>query len=209
MIRTFSLSVCALAALAFCSCASHHDDKQPPGNETYQPENKAERTELRRDRVDIYPEDVRTNLDAYTNQGVAWVGYIQSTDAQEEDQGGKISAYTVFEHRYFNWVQNSNGKKTKLFISPRGEGLFRTHWHLNKTGDFATAESAQKYAGEGKMAIVYGLPERIDADGGVVLKYRYLRLLNSDEYSTNEFDYGRFGSPMHKIEPGPGILSLH
>ena len=126
---------------------------------------------------------------------VVWVGIIRSTDAYEEDDGDRIMADTVFEHHYFDWVQDGKGKGVKLSVSPRGEGLFRIVAH-EQNGPDATAESAEKYAGQGKLAIVYGVPESVDTNGTVVLKYRYLRILDADQFSTNEFDYGRMGEPF-------------
>ena len=99
-------------------------------------------------------------------------------------------------------VQNNNGHGVTLFVSPRGEGLFRAKWRMDKVGRDATAASAEKYAGPGKLALVYGVPEKVNADGTVVLKYRYLRILGADQFSTNQFDYGRFGASFCAIQSG-------
>ncbi len=136
---------------------------------------------------------------AHAGAAVAWAGIIRSTDAREAPEGDKIVADTVFEHHYFDWVQDHNGHDVKLSISPRGEGLFRAKWQLDKTGQAASAASAEAYAGPGKLAIVYGVPEKVDADGTVVLKYRFLRILGADHFTTNEFDYGRLGEPFRVI----------
>jgi hypothetical protein len=191
MIRIFVVAFFALTV--FVSCVSR------VGNESYQPATKPEQIELARDYLDVYPDDVRKDPAFHAGAGVAWAGIIRSTDAREEEGGGRIVANTVFEHHYFNWVQNNNGRGVMLFVSPRGEGLFHAKWRLDKIGRDATAESAEKYAGPGKLALVYGVPEKVDADGTVVLKYRYLRILGVDCFSTNTFDYGRFGEPFRAI----------
>jgi hypothetical protein len=191
MIRNFVVAFSALTVLV--SCVSR------VGNESYQPATKPEKIEFARDRLDVYPDNVRKNPATYIGAAVVWAGIIRSTEAREGDEGGKIVADTVFEHHYFDWVQNNNGRGVELSISPRGEGLFRAKWHMDKVGKDATAESAEKYAGQGKLAIVYGVPEKVDADGTVVLKYRYLRILGVDCFSTNKFDYGRFGEPFRAI----------
>ena len=204
MIRTFVVAFCALTVLV--SCASHEPAvprDHRVGNEAYQPVTKPEQIEFQRDRLDIYPNDIRKAFGSYSGMGVVWAGIIRSTDAQEEDEGGKIVATTVFEHHYFNGIQYNNGHGVTLFVSPRGEGLFRTRWHLNRVGKDATAESAEKYAAEGKLALVYGVPEKVDTNGTVVLRYRYLRILNGDQFSTNQFDYGRLGQPFQPIDSGP------
>lgn len=197
MIRIFVVAFSALTVLV--SCVSRDTSA---GNESYQPVTKPEQIEFARDRLDVYPDDVRKVPATYVGAAVAWAGIIRSTDAREEDQGGQIVADTVFEHHYFDWVQNNNGRGVELFVSPRGEGLFRAKWHMDKIGRDATAESAEKYAGQGKLALVYGVPEKVDADGTVVLKYRYLRILDADQFSTNKFDYGRFGEPFRAIQSG-------
>jgi hypothetical protein len=191
MIRNFVAAFFALTVLV--SCVSR------AGNESYQPATKPEKIEFARDRLDVYPNDVRKDPAFHAGAAVAWAGIIRSTDAREEGEGGKIVADTVFEHHYFDWVQNNDGRGVKLFVSPRGEGLFCAKWHMDKIGKDATAESAEKYAGQGKLALVYGVPEKVDADGTVVLRYRYLRILGADCFSTNKFDYGRFGEPFRAI----------
>lgn len=183
MMRIFVLSLFALNLLV--SCASH------VSSVPYQPATKPENIEFTHDRLDVYPDDVRRDLAAHTNDPVAWVGIIRSTDAYEEDQGDLILANTVFEHHFFNWIQNGHGHGAKLYVSPRGEGLFRTQWRLKKLGEEGSARNAEKYAGKGKLAIFYGVPESVDTNGTVVLRYRYLRILDADHFSTNRFDYGR------------------
>jgi hypothetical protein len=195
MIRNFIVTFSALTVLV--SCVSRDTSV---GNESYQPVTKPEKIEFARDRLDVYPDDIRKDPAFHAGAGVAWAGIIRSTDAREADEGGQIMADTVFEHHYFDWVQNRSGRGVEFFVSPRGEGLFRAKWRLDKTGRDATAESAEKYAGPGKLALVYGLPEKVDADGTVVLKYRYLRILGADCFSTNKCDYGRFGEPFRMIQ---------
>jgi len=188
MIRIFVLAFFALNV--FVSCVSR------VSNVPYQPATKPEKIEFARDRLDVYPDDVRKNPAAHAGAPVVWAGIIRSTDAYEQDEGDKIVADTVFEQHYFDWVQDGEGRGVKLSVSPRGEGLFRTRWHLNKTTQDSTAKSAEKYAGPGNLAIVYGVPENVDTNGIVILKYRYLRILDADHFSTNEFDYGRLGEPF-------------
>jgi hypothetical protein len=195
MRRNLALAVFALALLAgFVSRA---------GNEAYQPVTKPEQIELSRDRVDVYPDDVRNYPATYMGVALVWAGIIRSTDARDAAQGDKIDAETVFEHHYFNGVQNNRGHGITLFVSPRGEGLFRVKWRLDKVGRDATAASAEAYAAPGKLALVYGVPQKVDPDGTVLLKYRYLRVLNTDQFSTNKFDYGRFGQPFRLIQDSP------
>jgi hypothetical protein len=194
MIRNSVVAFFALTLLVSCATRA--------GNESYQPASKPEQTELLRSRVDVYPDDVRKQPASYEGVPVVWAGIIRSTDARDEGETGKIAAETVFEHHYFNGIEYNDGHRITLFVSPRGEGLFRLAWHLDKIGDAATADSAEAYAAPGKLALIYGVPEKVKPDGTVVLKYRYLRILDPGQFSTNKFDYGRFGEPFLMMNPG-------
>lgn len=187
MIRIIVLALLAFNVLV--SCVSP--------NKPYQPLTRAERFEFTYDRLDVYPDDIRKHLDAHTNVPVVWTGIIVSTDAREEDVADKISAETVFEHHYFDWVQDGSDK---LALSPRGEGRFSMKWRLDKKVPDATAHSVEKFAKKGRLAIVYGVPEKVEDDGTVVLKYRYLRIVDRDHFTTNDFDYGRLGDAFRVLK---------
>jgi hypothetical protein len=202
MTRIFVLAFFALNILV--SCASHTCGVS---NVPYQPATKPEKIEFARDRLDVFPDDVRKDPATHTNVTVMWAGIIRSTEAFEENSSSKIVADTVFEHHYFDWVQDGKGRGTKLSVSPRGEGLFCAKWHMDKIGDASCAESAEKYAGPGKLAIVYGIPEQVDTNGTVVLKYRYLRIFDTDHFTTNEVDYGRLGDHMCALTNAPSVKS--
>jgi hypothetical protein len=183
MIRYIALSL--LAAGCLVSCVNQ--------NVLYEPANKPEQREFKLSHLDVFPDDVRKDFDHYTNTPIAWVGIIRSTDAIEEDFGGKIRTDTVFEHHYYDWVVDTDTGRIKLHVSPRGEGTFYARWHLKKKDNDANAYDAQKFAHPGKLAIVYGVPESMEDDGTIVLNYHYLRILDHDNFSTNDFDYGRWG----------------
>ena len=185
--------IVAFLALNLVSCATR------VSNEPYQPATNPEKIEFARARLDVFPEDVRKDAAAHAGVAVAWAGIIRSTTANEGGSDNKIVADTVLEHHYFDWIQDDTASGVKLSLSPRGEGLFRVQWSLDKAGRAATAESAESYAEAGKLAIVYGVPEKVEADGTVVLKYRYLRILDAKHFNTNVFDYGRMGGPSRSI----------
>lgn len=193
MMRQCALAVFAASFLVSCE-----------SNAPYEPANKPERIEFKRARLEVYPDDVRKDLAHYVNTPVAWVGVIRSTDAQEDDFGGRISAESVFEQHYFDWQQDTDACGVNLLVSPRGEGAFSCHWQMRKTDNDASAYDAEKFAHAGKLAIVYGVPESVTADGTVVLKYCYLRILSRAHFSTNEVDYGRLGlEPYNPIGTSP------
>jgi hypothetical protein len=43
------------------------------------------------------------------------------------------------------------------------------------------------------------VPEKIDPDGTIVMHYKYLRIIDRDNFTTNEYDYGRMGEPFHTL----------
>jgi hypothetical protein len=153
MLRIFIL---AIASGVLVSCA------HAPANGPYRPVNKHEKTEFSLDRLDIYPDDVRANISAYTNAPVAWAGVILGSDARDDDNGLTIAVDSIFEHHYFDWVQEDGGKHLKLSLSPRGEGVFHVKWRMKKLKVDASFPDSQKYAKRGKLAIVYGTPLKIN-----------------------------------------------
>jgi len=184
------LGLMLLAASALVSCQS---------DSSYHPANPPEKEQFELAKLTVYPDDVRTNLDQYTNTLVAWAGIIRSTDAIEAETGGKIYSETIFENHYFDWQEDKTRQGVKLLLSPSGEGQFRSELHLRKATQDATGYDAEKYIARGKLAIVYGVPQKVE-DGAVVLRYRYLRLFQPWEFTIHEFDFGRFGEPYHYLE---------
>lgn len=204
MNRIFILALFSITAFVSCSsrepgasnktAAASDSDAAP-----YQPVTKAEKTEFTDDRLDFYPDDFRKDPTNHIGIAVAWAGIIRSTDANEKDSGDKIYADTVFEHHYFDWVQDKGPNGFDLSISPRGEGLFRMRWLLDKKTDETSAADAEKFAAPGNLAIVYGVPEKVEPDGTIVMRYRYCRVIDRDHYNTNQYDYGRLGDPFHTL----------
>ena len=189
-----NLLLTTLAAGLLVSCAS---------TAPYRPVTRPERIEYNLARPDVYPEDVRKVPSQFANMRVAWAGIIVSNDANDEDFGGKIRMDTVFEHHYFDWEENHHDGGVRLLISPRGEGRFRMHWQMNRKDLDASAEDALKYAEPGKLAIVYGTPEKVDDDGTIVLRYHYIRIFDPANFRENVLDYGRKGEPYHAIKTRP------
>ena len=182
-----------LAAAPFLfSCAS---------NVFYRPGSQPENAEMKRDALDVNPGDIRRNPELDASAGVGWAGIILSTEA-EAGPDGLIHAVTTFEHHYFDWQEDHRFGHIQLHLSPRGEGLFRTEWVLRRNDPAAGKEEAESYASPGKLAIVYGVPEKVE-NGTVVLRYRFLRVVDAEDYSTNKFDYGRFGEPFRYIGNPP------
>jgi len=192
MKTTFVLTTLAAGLLASCS-----------SNAPYHPASRPEKIEFRKDRLDVYPEDVRKNPARYASLRVAWAGIIVSNDAAEDDFGGKIRMNTLFEHHYFDWEQDDRAGGARLIISPRGEGLFRMRWSMFRNDPDSSYLDALQFAAPGKLAIVYATPESVADDGTIVLGYHYIRILDPGHFTANELDYGRIGEPFHPLDARP------
>lgn len=173
------------------SCA--HDYKP------YKPINSYEQIEYPHASVDVYPDDVRGNIDQYTNTVVAWAGVIKDTRASALVNSDYMRATTTVEHHYFDWEQNRKGGRNEFLLSPRGEGTFQVDWEVRRKSDTATTGDVDKYAGPGKMVIVYGTPASVDDNGVITLKYRYLRVIDSKDFNMHTFSYGRIGEPYKYV----------
>jgi hypothetical protein len=193
------LLLTALAAGLLVSCAS---------DGPYHPASGPERIEFHDARLKIYPEDVRKDPALYDKLRVAWAGIIVTNQALDEETGGKFPINTVFESHYFDWMQHKHGWGVRLLISPRGEGLFRMRWSLNRKDPEATFEDALKYVAPGKLAIVYGTPESVDDDGTIVLRYHYLRIFDKAQFTADQLDYGRQGEePIRPVHVSPNAAT--
>lgn len=190
---TFVFLLIALPFLA-CSCKSNRE------NEAYTPANSFEAAQLPKTTIDIYPDDVRANLNQYTNYVVAWAGIIRETHAEEPDANGLIHATTLLDHHYFDWQESRSKTGHKEYsVSPRGEGLFRVDWTSRGTRRNVGAAETERYAAPGKLAIVYGEPQSVDGDV-VVLGYHYIRIIDPKNFNTQTYDYGRVGEPYKYLK---------
>jgi hypothetical protein len=191
--------ILTLLAAGLASCST---------DRPYEPRNHRETIEFQNDHLDVYPDDIRKDLDHFDKTSVAWAGIIVSNnvigDDMSADPKGKYRYDTVFTHRYFDWEQDEHSDGIHLLISPRGEGNFRMRWKATRKDPDATEDEAMKYATPGKLAIVYGTPESIDADGTIVLRYHYIRIIGKGHYTDNELDYGRLGQqPFRPVDAVP------
>ena len=158
-----------------------------------------EKTEQSLVAYDVWPDDVRAHFSDYTNTIVAWVGVIKDTAAfnkQDTTAFNKLApelmtATTTLDHHYFDWKEEHHSSASKYSISPRGEGAFQVDWELRRVTPTATTADADKYAGPGKLAVVYGVPERVTDNGTIILKYRYLRVIETEDFDVSTLSYGR------------------
>jgi hypothetical protein len=160
-----------LLATTVCACGFPHSQEYAPRS----PEERQLFVDARRD---VFPNDVRANLSQHRSELVLWTGIIK--EVRRTNVSGKPGIEVLFEHHYWDFVEDYSVQSAIAFLSPRGEGMFKVQGQ--SAGNFAVDE----------MALVYGNPERIDEDGKtVILRGRYLSTLPRPLYATDVWDYGR------------------
>ena len=145
-----------------------------PGSRLYEPVSAREFTFFARATRDVYPDDVRRDLDRHRRTSVAWAGVVRSFQVSKESDA-TVLRFDV-EHRYFDWVEDVGPQRARYFLSRRGEGAIRGAWSMSPEAFGA----ASKRVHEGDMLIVYGL-----------FPTEYVRLVDSTIYDDTRLDYGR------------------
>jgi hypothetical protein len=165
-----------------------------PGSRVYRPVSSWEKQAFDKANKNIFPDDVKTNLSAYQNTEVAWLGIIlENKFIEHSDQ---IEIQFVLEHHYYDWIEDSGMQREKIYLSPRGEGLFRTSWFIKKE---AIIEEMKKFAAPGNLIIVYGSPTQLYDDKSILVKCTYMRGIDKQWFRTDMLDYGRPDQPVKMI----------
>ena len=134
----------------------------------------------------VYPDDVRGALDSYRDTVVAWAGIISNYDVIHHDEN--IEIIISLEHHYYDWLEDYSIQKEKIFLSPKGEGSFKTSLFF-KAG--SPVDEITKAFSKGDLVIAYGIPQSIDDDGVIVIKGLYPRVIKKMWYRTDVLEYGR------------------
>jgi len=160
----------------------------PAHTRKYEPVSPAEQRALERANLDVFPDDVRKALRDHYGTVVAWPGVVVSSDPVED--GGRLDVDFVLEHHYYDWLEDFGAQREKIFLSPRGEGRFRTSWSMRDT------QAVRRVMRPGTLLLVYGHPDGIASDGTLYVKATYIRAIESQWYRTDKLDYGRPGQPV-------------
>ena len=163
-----------------------------PHTSYYKPVSSWEKKSYERASRDIFPEDVKGSLATYHDTVVAWPGIIIENKFVENQDDVEIQ-YTL-EHHYYDWLEDFSIQKEKIFLSPKGEGIFRTFWKIKKEPD--SIEEMKNVSVPGNLIIVYGIPDLVNEDGSITLKSIYIRIIEKKWYRTDILNYGRPGQPV-------------
>jgi hypothetical protein len=165
-----------------------------PGSRPYEPVSARESAFFTRAARDVYPDDVRHDLDRYRKTLVSWAGVVRSFQVSKEDDA-TVLRFDV-EHRYFDWIEDVGLQKARYFLARKGEGAFRAAWSMAHEA----FRAASKELHEGDMLVVYGYPAEIRGEVVGLFPTEYVRLIGAELYDDGRLDYGRRGDD-HR---GPG-----
>lgn len=158
--------------------------RSAPGSSEYEAVSPRERAEMDRARRDVYPDDVRRDLESHRVE-VAWAGLLREAvfrGAPEHDMTLTI------EHHYFDWIDDHSARPEHFLLSPRGEGLVRCSWPVDPSWDL---DAMRAVSPPGTMIVVYGTPERVDGAIVDLGRAAYVRSIPAEVATTTVLDYGR------------------
>lgn len=186
--RIAGVSALILVAVVLAGC--------PPHSKLYRGFSEVEQEHFNKASREIFPNDVRTDLERYRSSKVAWPGFV--TDAQWLAKGDGFEVKFKIEHHYYDWILDYSIQKEKIFLSPRGEGKLETSCP-SKPG-----QESQVLGMVGHLVIIYGVPLNVE-QGVVSLTCDFASTINRKWVRTDAFDYGRPGEPVKFLNvPGPG-----
>ncbi len=166
-----------MAAVLVTGCAS----KLKP---TYTPASDTERGYFKDATLDKKPSEVALQIDRNRDKVYAWAGIVLDKTVKQ----GKRSEFEInllVEHRDFNWQENLTGKESEVFIlEPTSSGKIRV------SGRFTRPKGSKSMPGKdmnkGSLVLVYGKPDKVEADGTLVLKTLFMRSIDRKWHSTRK-----------------------
>lgn len=182
------LALVVMGSLALAGCPG-----VVPGSRPYQPASPLEAAHLEQADFSLFPEDVRADPAKSKDKMIAWAGVITSAEITKDDSGYLI--IFSLEHHYFDWVEDDSIQRAIFFLSPRGEGAFKTYWRMPPSTDYA---ELKRQVATGTLLITYGYPVKI-VGATIYIHPDYVRPFARPLYTTTALDYRRPGSPVARL----------
>lgn len=176
-----------LIAVSFVACFVPHTKR-------YEPKGDQETQLFPKARRDVYPEDVRKDLNAFDREVLLWTGIVKSVGPEQDGQRLRMR----IEHHYWDWLEDYSVQREIAFLSPRGEGMFACDFRPNANLQHEEVARVED------MAIIYGTPHEIANDGMILMACPYYKTLRRELYATDVFSYGRNFSDL-KVLRIPGV----
>jgi len=149
-----------------------------PNSKLYSPKSKTEISLFKKAKKKIFPNDIKKNINKYSNTLVVWTGILKHSHWENNS-----TAKFIIEHHYWDWIEDYSIQKEVAFVSPRGEGIFT----CTKRSTQINAELPEVES----FAIVYGYPKRISKNGEIILDCKGISFTDKGWYATDIWDYGR------------------
>lgn len=179
-LRRFLLPL-ALAALPTLLLPGCRWLKQTPGSREFEPQPEAGKAIARKARRDVWPQQVRDAPEKHAGTLVAWAGIVAERRVLEKER----TLVIVIDHHYWDFIEDLGEQREHMFLSPRGEGRFAI-------GEWVNEQTMNPgFLPVGAMAVVYGKPRQVDADGTVLVDYEWSVTIQPGNFATDIWDYGR------------------
>ena len=140
----------------------------------------------------IWPDDIRNNIDSFKETLVGWVGIVEKFMIDTTNEEYNIIMFYV-RHHYYDWIEDFGIGNKPIRLSPDGEGYFVCNYLTRK--EFDTDELTKDIIGDCIMN--YGYPLYID-DDTIIMSTNYLRHIVKEYVNSNWLKYGRNGFDIMK-----------
>jgi hypothetical protein len=158
------------------------------GSRHYQPVSEWENQFYQQIDKNIWPDDVRVNIELYKNLKIGWVGIVEKYMTDFSNEEYNLIGFYV-KHHYYDWIEEVGRVNKPINLSPDGEGYFICYYLFRK--DVDQNEIMKDFTDD--LIINYGSPIKILEDGIIELSTDYMRIIDKEHVNSNWLNYGRNG----------------
>lgn len=150
----------------------------------YEPVSEHEQNYFNSSKRNIFPDDIRENIAAYSNELIAWVGIVQKYRVFEEEEYWAVEY--LLKHQYYDWIEDFVGEGP-IKLSPLGEGYYSVIWYFKKSSNLNELLSGVI----GDLLITYGVPHDVIEFNLIRLETKYIRHVPKQYVGTSWLPYDR------------------
>ena len=152
----------------------------------YKPNSQSEENVYQIIDKNIWPNDVRENIEIYKNNLIGWTGIIEKAIVLDENGEDYWIIELFVRHHYYDWIEDFGIGNKPIRLSPDGEGYFICYSFISRNADIekVTIETI------GDFVINYGRPVMVK-ENAIILSTEYLRHISKVYVNTNWLNYYR------------------
>lgn len=152
----------------------------------YQPMNDTENVYYININKNIWPDDVRSNIENYAEEFVGWAGIVQQYRIENN------AVRFTMTHHYYDWIEDFGYAKGPILLSPDGEGDIIGYYILRQD---ITEDQLNEFTKDllGDCIILYGFPNEIMENGEILMDTKYARRISKKNVDPEWRSYGRQG----------------